>query len=228
MSATDPFLNNLMMQIPGGTETLRDDRTRTQWEVAVAPFRLARFQVTQAFFLAVCGSNPSVFQNPLNPVESLSWMDAIRFCNALSDLQGLDRCYRIPDEPQRIEVIPDACGFRLPSEAEWQFACKAGGKAICYAEPDQIAWYRHNSGGSPKAVGLKEPNAFGLYDMLGNVWEWCNDLYDESVYGSYRVFRGGGWNDPERSIVAVSRRRSHPSAFKIDDLGFRIAQNALF
>lgn len=226
MSATEAFLKDLMLPIPGGTEPLRDDRTKTRWVVGIAPFRLARIPVTQAFFSAVCGYNPSVFQHPDYPVESLSWTEAVLFCNALSERQGLMPCYRIHLPVQQVELIPDAGGFRLPVEAEWQFACKAGGVSVCYGAPDRIAWFKQNSGGSPQVVGVKEPNAFGLYDMLGNVWEWCNDLYDESVYGSYRVFRGGGWNDPERSIVAVSRRRSHPSSFKIDDLGFRIAQNA--
>ncbi len=73
-------------------------------------------------------------------------------------------------------------------------------------------------------MGQKEPNQWGLYDMLGNVWEWCWDVYDEKVYGTYRIFRGGGWNDTERGCLASNRRRSHPT-FQIDDLGFRIAQS---
>ena len=74
-------------------------------------------------------------------------------------------------------------------------------------------------------IGSKEANNWGLYDMLGNVWEWCSDKYDETVYGTYRIFRGGGWNDAERGCLATNRRRSHPTAFKIDDLGFRLAKN---
>jgi len=116
-------------------------------------------------------------------------------------------------------------GFRLPTEAVWEYACKAGTTGIRYAELDLIAWYKDNSEQTTHNVGQKEPNAWGLYDMLGNVWEWCSDLYDTEVYGSYSIFRGSGWCDEERSVMATTRRRSHPSKFRIDDLGFRVARN---
>lgn len=119
-----------------------------------------------------------------------------------------------------------ADGYRLPSEAEWEYACKAGTNAGRYGEIDDTAWYKGNSDGSTQPVGSKEPNAWGLYDLLGNVWEWCSDIYDEQVYGSYRILRGGGWFDEARGCLATNRRRSHPTALKIDDLGFRIARNA--
>lgn len=118
----------------------------------------------------------------------------------------------------------EANGYRLPTEAEWEYACRAGTNEYRYGEIDKIAWYIDNSGEVIQEVGLKTPNNWGLYDMLGNVWEWCNDLYDKEVYGEYRVFRGGGWCDYERSLGASCRRRSHPLA-DFDDLGFRIAKN---
>ena len=136
----------------------------------------------------------------------------------------LSPCYHI-DENKIVTYQAKANGYRLASEAEWQYACQAGSPELRYGPIDDIAWYKENSQGQSQPLGLKKPNAWGLYDMLGNVWEWCNDLYDEEVYGSYRIIRGGGWCDPERGILASNRRRSHPHSFKIDDLGFRIAQN---
>ena len=115
-------------------------------------------------------------------------------------------------------------GYRLPSEAEWEYACRAETKGARYGEIDKIAWYLENSAGETHVVGKKDPNPWGLYDMLGNVWEWCWDIYDENIYGSYRIFRGGGWNDPARGCLASNRRRSHPT-FQIDDLGFHLARS---
>ena len=112
-------------------------------------------------------------------------------------------------------------GFRLPTDAEWEYACRAGTRGPRYGLLDEIAWYRDNSEARPRPVGLKAPNAWELHDMLGNVWEWCDDLYDPEVYGTYRIFRGGGWADQDRGVLATNRRRSHPS-FAIDDLGFRV------
>jgi len=134
-------------------------------------------------------------------------------------------CYKFCKATEAIIFDPAANGFRLPTEAEWQFACQSGTKKIRYDELHKIAWYKDNSQNTTHEVGQKKPNTWGVYDMLGNVWEWCSDIYDETVYGSYRVFRGGGWYDEERSVMATTRRKSHPTSFKIDDLWFRIAKN---
>jgi formylglycine-generating enzyme required for sulfatase activity len=103
----------------------------------------------------------------------------------------LKECYSISNDGEDIICNWESDGYRLPSEAEWQYACKAGTTGYRYGEIDKIAWYNENSGGKTHEVGRKEPNAWDLYDMLGNVWEWCWDLYDEKAYGSYRIFRGG-------------------------------------
>lgn len=218
--------NDQMVEIPAGKIDLRDDRTKQKWTVEIAPFLLARFPVTQDLYFEVTKETPSAFKGGRRPVESVTWLNAVTFCNALSIQSNLNPCYSLDKNQEEILFNPTADGFRLPTEAEWEYACKAGTSGIRYGELDLIAWYKDNSGHTTHNVGLKEPNAWGLYDMLGNVWEWCSDLYNTEVYGSYRIFRGGGWCDEERSVMATTRRRSHPIKFKIDDLGFRIARNS--
>ncbi|MCD8741346.1 formylglycine-generating enzyme family protein [Mucilaginibacter roseus] len=214
-----------LTEIPSGRITLRDDRLKHTWTIDLNPFLLSKFQVTQEFYRHVTGESPSAFDGPTHPVETVSWYDAVVFCNKLSGIEGLVKCYEINNRDFQVQFDSNANGYRLPTEAEWEYACKAGTNLIRYGELDQIGWYKTNANATTHPVGSKEPNAWGLYDMLGNVWEWCNDIYDEQVYGSYRIFRGGGWFDEERGCIATNRRRSHPSSFKIDDLGFRIARN---
>ena len=160
------------------------------------------------------------------PVESVSWWDAIRFCNALSHREGLTPAYRLRAEVEGVEWDASVDGYRLPTEAEWEHACRAGTTGPRYGQLDEIAWYRGNSNGRIHDVGGKQPNAWGLCDMLGNVWDWCWDVYDAEVYGTYRVLRGGGWSDEHWSCRASVRRCSHPT-FQIDDVGFRIARSTL-
>lgn len=212
-----------MVLIPEGDIRMRDDRKKCIWQVHVRPFLLHRHPVTQACYMAVTGGNPSVFTGDGHPMDSVSWLEAVAFCNALSQREGLPAYYEVQGE----HVTPDASGsigYRLPTEAEWQYACQTGTDDVRYGELDEIAWFARNAGGSTHPAGLKRPNAWGLHDMLGNVWEWCWDLYDEKVYGSYRIFRGGGWSDEERGCLATNRRRGHPT-FRIDDLGFRVARS---
>jgi formylglycine-generating enzyme required for sulfatase activity len=219
------ILSNLMVEIPGGKIELRDDRTKEKWTVHIEPFLLSKFLVTQQFYFAITQENPSTFKGDMLPVETINFKEAVNFCNKLSVQNDLTPCYVINNQNEEIAFDNSADGFRLPTEAEWEYACKAGITGIRYGELDMIAWYKDNSENKTHRVGEKEPNAWGLYDMLGNVWEWCSDLYDTEVYGSYRIFRGGGFCDNERSVMATTRRRSHPLKFQIDDLGFRIAIN---
>ena len=214
-----------MVEIPAGEILLRDDRIKQSWTVEIKPFYLAETLVTQELYFAVTNQSPAVFKGSNLPVESVSWRDAISFCNALSVKTGLVACYAFDQNADDIVFNPEANGYRLPTEAEWEYACKAGTGGIRYGDINEIAWYKNNSAGTTHPVGIKMPNAWGLYDMLGNVWEWCSDIYDETVYGSYRIIRGGGWCDEERGCMATNRRRSHPKSFKIDDLGFRLARN---
>lgn len=218
-------INDQMVEIPSGEIELRDDRTKQKWIVQVNPFLLGKFPVTQELYFDITKEEPSTIKGNKYPVETITWKDAVIFCNKLSIQTGLNPCYEFSDENEEITFDKTANGFRLPTEGEWEYACKAGKSGVRYGELNKIAWYKDNSSMTSHIVGQKEPNSWGLYDMLGNVWEWCSDIYDETVYGSYRIFRGGGWADEERSVMATTRRRSHPLKFKIDDLGFRIARN---
>lgn len=224
-SAALKALDNQMTGISGGEIVLRDDRIKQSWRVTIQPFLLSKYLVTQDLYFGITGESPSTFKGNKKPVETISWKGAVAFCNKLSEKAGLTRCYSWRDDGEDIKFDHRADGFRLPTEAEWEYACKAGTTGARYGDLDDIAWYKANSAGSTQEVGTKAANAWGLYDMLGNVWEWCTDIYDESVYGAYRIIRGGGWSDEPRGCLATNRRRSHPSSFKIDDLGFRIARN---
>ena len=209
--------------IPAGPVTLSDRRTNRSWQVDVAAFEIAVHPVTGREYADVTGAWPGATRGDLMPLEGVSWWDAVRFCNLLSARAGLTSAYRIDGDD--VDWDTSADGFRLPTEAEWERACRAGTTGARYGDLDAIAWYRANSDGRPHDVGGKEPNVWGLHDTLGNVWEWCWDFYDPEVYGEYRVLRGGGWFDEHWSCRASVRRRSHPS-HRIDDIGFRLARTA--
>ena len=165
----------------------------------IVGFWMADTPCTQGLWEAVMGENPSRFKGPDRPVEKVSWGDCHRFFTALENL------------------VP-GLGARFPTEAEWEHACRAGTQTETYGELNEIAWYDGNSRGETKSVGLKAPNAWGLYDTLGNVWEWCEDQE-----GSYRVIRGGSWLDQAQIVRAAYRYRREPS-YCWDFLGFRLAR----
>jgi sulfatase modifying factor 1 len=211
-----------MISLPAGRVTLSDRRTQSSWSVDVLAFRLGSEPVTQAEYAAVSGAWPSARRSDRCPVEGVSWADAVRYCNARSLAEGLAAAYRL--EGDSVTWDERADGYRLPTEAEWEYACRAGSEGPRYGPLEEIAWYRGNSGGRSHEVGGKRPNAWGFHDMLGNVWDWCWDFYDPEVYGAYRVLRGGGWFDEHWSCRAGVRRRSHPT-FRVDDVGFRVARS---
>lgn len=213
-----------MVDIRSGRVTLSDRRTSSTWWVEVASFRLAASAVTQALYEEVTECHPSAAAGKSLPVDSVSWLDAIEFCNALSEREELDPAYRRDRRSGAVDWDASSDGYRLPTEAEWEYACRAGTDGPRYGPIDEVGWYRGNSDGRSHPVAGKEPNAWGLHDMLGNVWEWCWDLYEPEVYGVYRVLRGGGWFDEHWSCRASVRRRSHPT-FRIEDVGFRVARS---
>ncbi|MEC3980916.1 formylglycine-generating enzyme family protein [Amycolatopsis sp. H20-H5] len=210
-----PLTDAAMVPVPGGVVDLRDDRRGTRWRTEIEPFLLGRFPVTEADLTPSAGG--------ALPLVNVSWLDAIDVCNQLSARSGLPQVYFHDAVSGDVTCDWASGGYRLPTEAEWQYACKAGTGGYRYGEIDDVAWYEDNSGGRAHEVGGKAPNPWGLHDLLGNVWEWCWDLYDEEVYGSYRIFRGGSWAESARGCGASVRRRSHPT-FAIDDLGFRLAR----
>lgn len=205
-----------MITIPGGHVTLSDRRTQRSWSVEVPGFALSAYQVTRELYDGAPGDRL--------PAVEVTWWEAVRYCNRLSLVEGLTPVYQLSEADEQVSWDHTANGYRLPTEAEWEYACRAGTAGPRYGELDEIAWYVDNSDGRPHAVGLKAPNPWGLYDMLGNAFEWCWDLYDPQVYGSYRVLRGGGWCDEHWSCRASVRRRSHPT-YRVDDVGFRVARD---
>lgn len=218
------YMDYPMVKIPRGEVELRDDRIKSQWTTEIRPFLLARYPVTTGLYQAIMNTSSHSFSEDLKPIVNISWNETITFCNLLSQRAGLKECYSMSEDGETTLCNWESNGYRLPTEAEWQYACKAGTTGYQYGELEKVAWYEKNSGGKIHEVGKKEPNAWGLYDMLGNVWEWCWDLYDKEMYGPYRIFRGGSWAEEARGCGSSCRRRSHPS-FSIDDLGFRLARS---
>lgn len=206
-----------MLLVPGGVITLRDARTKTSREVALEPFEMAKAPVTSSQFAAAetAGSRADV------PAHPVTWFQAVRWCNTLSTESGLRPAYRIIG--REVEWHVDADGFRLPTEAEWEWACRARTASPTYGPLDQVAWTRTDAVDGPQPVGLKPPNDFGLVDTLGNVWEWCWNYADPARYGDYRSLRGGGWADAHWHCRASVRRGTNPEAV-LEDVGFRVAR----
>ncbi len=164
-------LADLMVEIPKGKISLRDDRTKQKWTEAIDSFFLSKYLVTQDLFYEVTNENPSTFKGDKRPVETVSWLDCVNFCNILSEKVGLRPCYSIDNEKKEYKINKGSNGYRLPTDAEWEYACKAGLMVPRYGEINSIAWFKENANEETHEIGMKEPNAWGLFDMLGNVWE---------------------------------------------------------
>jgi formylglycine-generating enzyme required for sulfatase activity len=212
-----------MVSVEGGTFQMGsnsgENDERPVHGVTLSSFSIGKTEVTQAQWQAVMGANPSYYKGDTRPVERVSWEDCQLFVEKLNRLTGKR--------------------YRLPTEAEWEYAARGGNKSRGYTYSgsdnlDEVAWYNENSGDESHAVGQKQANELGLYDMTGNVWEWCSDWYSSDYYGqsstsnpqgassgSYRVYRGGGWLSYAPRCRSAYRKNDSPSTHSID-LGFRL------
>jgi formylglycine-generating enzyme required for sulfatase activity len=233
----------LFILVEGGTFTMgsplseadrEDDETPHQ--VTVTSFYMGKYEVTQKEWVEVMGSNPSYFKGDDLPVEQVDWYEAVEYCNKRSIKEGLTPAYTVSGTD--VTWNGEASGCRLPTEAEWEYAARGGSGAayqIYSNDADSVGWYSGNSGGKTHQIGTKQPNGLGIYDMSGNVWEWCWDWYDDyptapqtdplgAVTGDDRVIRGGGWDFNVQCLAL--RGNNYPSG-RYSFLGFRLVRPAL-
>ena len=200
----------------------KSDFVLVESDSSIRSFYMCCHEVTQEEYQAVMGENPSHFKGDKRPVEQVSWYDAVAYCNKLSRAEGLTPCYT------GYSCNFNANGYRLPTGAEWEYAAREGKShsSYIYSGSDDIrsvAWYEYNSKNMTHNVMTKAPNRLGLYDMTGNVWEWCWDRYSSS--SSNRVGRGGSWS-LSADYCAVSYRGYYYPDFRYYNLGFRVVRNA--
>jgi len=258
-----------MVWIEGGTFTMgstdsepgHNENAEPQRQVTISGFYIGKYEVTQKEFQEVMGRNPSWFRGNNLPVEQVSWYDVVEYCNKRSQKEGLNPAYTIeknkidPNNTDRFDNLKwtvtwnrDADGYRLPTEAEWEYACRAGtttpfntGDNITTRQANYNGNYPYNNNAEGEYLqkttpaGSFAPNAWGLYDTHGNVWEWCWDLYGKYASGpqtdpvgeskwSFRSFRGGGWFNEGSRLRSADRSNGFP-AYRFYNLGFRLARN---
>jgi formylglycine-generating enzyme required for sulfatase activity len=202
---------------PGDTECYSDEKPAHPVTIT-RPFEIAKFPVTQAQYEQAMGINPGYFPGSTHPVEGVNWDDAQKFC-------------------EKLNARMDGHIYRLATEAEWEYAARAGNSTCRYGELNEIAWHHGNSEGTTHPIGQKRPNAWGLYDTLGNVWEWVQDRYALDYYarsperdpagatsGEYRIARGGSWRGIARGPSRVSSRYILKSSVRSIVVGFRVAR----
>ncbi len=219
-------LNIEMVQIPAGSFLMgSDDAGPIHRAKITKPFLISTAPVTQVLYETVIGKNPSKFKGVDRPVETVSWFDAVNFCNKLSIKMRLEPAYTIDGEEVRRNR--DTNGFRLLTEAEWEYACRAGTTSAFYSgdlesDLEPVGWYHRNSDGLTHDAGLKNANAWGVFDMHGNVWEWNYDLYREG--GVNRVIRGGSWDYDARNCRSAIRNDGRPD-YRGNNVGFRLSRS---
>ena len=236
-----------MVLLPGGEFTMGSDAGVDSVhvrKVSVGSFYIDKHEVTQELYEKIAGKNPSRHKDPKNPVERVRWRETIAFCNQQSAAEGLKPCYDV--KTGQCDFSAD--GYRLPTEAEWEYACR-GGTTGAYPFGDDArdlkghAWFKANAGRKTHPVGQLRPNPLGLFDMAGNVAEWCNDWYGRDYYaegpaadpqgppkGEKRVMRGGGFKSPAEDCASAARNSDDPgysdACVASDDCGFRCVRRA--
>ncbi len=232
LNITQEIIEPIMVQLPSGTFMMGSDdmdadtlsSEKSLHPVYINSFEIGKYPITQREWEAIMGNNPSYFKGDENrPVENINWFDTQEYIQKLNQLTGKN--------------------YRLPSEAEWEYACKAG-MQYQYSGSDDVhlvAWHEENSNGTTHPVGQKQANAWGLYDMSGNVWEWVQDWFHENYNGAptdgrawetdmtheARVLRGGSWIDFASYTRAAYRSYFSPSLRRGDYRGFRVARSFL-
>jgi sulfatase modifying factor 1 len=210
-------------------------------QVTLNSYYISTYEVVQSEWVAVMGTNPSSFKGDNKPVENVSWFDAIEFCNKLSQKEGLKPCYTI-GRNNHTTCDWTANGYRLPTESEWEFAARGGNdtKGYMFAGSNslkEVGYYKENSMSMSQISGTKLPNELGIYDMSGNVWEWCWDWYSNSYNadpvsnphgvenGIERCRRGGSWSQVPKSTRS-SNRLGTPPELRFNYVGLRLVKNA--
>ena len=227
------------VQIKGGTFIMGSPDSEVgryanevQHKVTVSSFYMSKYQVTQKEYKEVMGTNPSKFIGYNLPVEQVTWYNAIEYCNKLSIKEELTPAYTI--NGNNVTWNKNANGYRLPTEAEWEYACRAGTTTPFNTGNNITTAQANYNGKKTTPVGAFAPNSWGLYDMHGNVWEWCWDLYgfysksdqtnpDGEVSGAYRVMRGGSWYGGGKDLRSAYRGVFVPSN-QYSYIGFRLVR----
>ncbi len=221
-----------------------------QHKVTISSFKMSKTEVTFELFDQFCDATghqrPSDGKNGRGkkPVTNVSWESAIKFCNWMSDNELIDKYYIIQSDSSafKVTINENSKGYRLPTEAEWEYAARGGEKRAKWAfsgsnDYKEVAWMKTNSSLTPHEVGLKKPNDLGIYDMSGNVWEWCWDFYDKSYYknspeqdpkgsdkGTDRVYRGGCWTSSQDDL-RLTVRQHNTQNIPSGGVGIRLVQS---
>ncbi|MBN1592872.1 MAG: formylglycine-generating enzyme family protein [Candidatus Coatesbacteria bacterium] len=243
---------SFLMGSPDNEQPNREENEGPQRTVNISAFEVSETEVTQQLWEDIMGWNHSYFTGSNLPIEGITWFDSVCFCNELSQMDGLTKCYEITNIKKlgNYTISADVTcnftvnGYRLPTEAEWEYACRAGtttkfNSGDSELDLEDYAWIGSNSGSETHGVRQKQPNAWGLYDMHGNVWEWCWDWFDENFYagqpnpdsdptgpasGTDRAVRGGSWANYTWNCRSAYRHHDSPGDHPF--MGIRLARSA--